>query len=159
MASATTVPFVHAAERQLRFVPSLPDLLFGLLLLAVFGRPQGWQALLGDGDTGWHIRAGDFILDHGVPARDLFSFSRPGQPWYAWEWLSEVLFAQLHRWWGLEGVAVFGAVLVCLPPVLLFAWLLRRGAGAGSGWQPPSPSPVRPVSIIWRALTFSLYYS
>ena len=131
MAAAASLPVLHATCRKLRLAPSLPDLLFALLLIALFGRPYCWQALLGDGDTGWHIRTGQYILEHGsVPARDLFSFSRPGQPWYAWEWLSEVIFAQLHHWWGLEGVAVLGALLVCLPAALLFAWLLRRGAGS-----------------------------
>jgi len=111
-------------------VPTLPDLFFALLLLARFGRLESWQALLGDGDTGWHIRTGEYILAHGVPAHDPFSFSRAGQPWYAWEWLSDAIFAQIDGCFGLSGVAVLGALLVCLPVALLFAWLLRRGAGA-----------------------------
>jgi len=131
MEAAASLPAWRVADRKLRLVPTLPDLFFALLLVALFGRPSSWQALLGDGDTGWHIRTGEYILDHGVPARDLFSFSRAGQPWCAWEWLSEAIFGQLHRWWGLAGVAVLGALLVCLTGSLLFAWLLRRGVGAG----------------------------
>ena len=130
MAAAASLPVLQATGRKLRLVPTLPDLLFALLLVALFGRPYSRQSLLGDCDTGWHIRTGEYILDHGIPAHDLFSFSRAGQPWYAWEWLSEVIFAQLHRWWGLEGIAVMGALLVCLTAALLFAWLLRRGVGA-----------------------------
>ena len=130
MAAVASLPAWHATERKLRLAPTLPDLLFALLLLAIFGRTAGWQTLLRDGDTGWHIRTGEYILAHGVPVADLFSFSRPGRPWYAWEWLADAIFAQIHRWWGLEGVAVLGALLVCLPAALLFAWLLRRGAGA-----------------------------
>ena len=130
MSAAASLSVWRAAERKLRLAPTLPDLLFALLLMSVFGRPYCWQALLGDGDTGWHIRTGEYILGHGIPTHDLFSFSRAGQPWFAWEWLSEVIFAQFHRWWGLEGVTVLGALLVCLPAALLFAWLLRRGAGA-----------------------------
>jgi hypothetical protein len=130
MAATALLPISHATDRKLRLAPTLPDLFFALFLVARFGRTDCWQALLGDGDTGWHIRTGEYILEHGVPAHDLFSFSRAGQPWYAWEWLSDLIFAQIHRWWGLEGVAVLGAVLVCLPAALLFGWLLRRGAGA-----------------------------
>src|SRR5271166_1142052 len=92
MAAAASLPALHAADRRLRLAPTLPDLLFALLLMAIFGRTSGWQALLGDGDTGWHIRTGEYILERGVPARDLFSFSRAGQSWYAWEWLSEAIF-------------------------------------------------------------------
>src|SRR3974390_1888296 len=84
-------------------LPSFPELLFGALVLAVFGRAGAWQALLMDCDTGWHIRTGEYILRTGsVPEHDLFSFSRPEQPWFAWEWLSDVIFARLHAWGGLE---------------------------------------------------------
>jgi hypothetical protein len=130
MAAASSLAISQASGRTLRLAPTLPDLFFALLLVARFGRADGWQALLGDGDTGWHIRTGEYILAHGVPARDLFSFSRAGQPWYAWEWLSDVIFARIHCRFGLEGVAAMGALLVCLAAALLFAWLLRRGAGA-----------------------------
>ena len=110
--------------------PSLVDLFFPILLLAAFGRTQSWQALLADGDTGWHIRTGEFILQTGtVPFRDLFSFSRPGEPWFAWEWLADVVFALLHRWHGLGAVAAFSAVVLCGSAVLLLCWLLRRGVG------------------------------
>jgi hypothetical protein len=157
MAAAASLPAWQAAERKLRLAPTLPDLFFGLLIVALFGRPYCWQALLGDGDTGWHIRTGEYILAHGVPARDLFSFSRAGQPWYAWEWLSDAIFAQLHVWWGLEGVAVLGALLVCLPAALLFAWLLRRGVGAWTALAAPLASAsAASVHYLARPHLFSL---
>ncbi|HEX3744101.1 MAG TPA: hypothetical protein VHW09_09230 [Bryobacteraceae bacterium] len=131
MAAASSISIARAGAPALRFAPSLPDLFFVLLLAARYAWPGSWQALLGDGDTGWHIRTGEYILAHGVPACDLFSFSRAGQPWYAWEWLSDVIFARMHNWFGLAGVVALGALLVTLPATLLFAWLLRRGTGAG----------------------------
>jgi hypothetical protein len=130
MAAAASFPISTATDRRLRLAPTLPDLFFALILMALFGQPSRWQALLGDGDTGWHIRTGEYILAHGIPTHDSFSFSRAGKPWFAWEWLSEVILAQTHRWWGLEGVAALGVLLVCLAAALLFAWMLRRGAGA-----------------------------
>ncbi|SPF53572.1 membrane hypothetical protein [Candidatus Sulfopaludibacter sp. SbA4] len=124
-------PAPDSARRGWSLVkPSLADLFFPVLLLAAFARLQSWQALLADGDTGWHIRTGDFILQtRTVPLHDFFSFSRPGQPWFAWEWLSDVVFALLYRWRGLEAVAAFSAVVLCLSAVCLLRWLLRRGAG------------------------------
>src|SRR5947199_7417963 len=109
MPSVHTPVTARSPGRLRRFcTPSLADLFPAILLIAEFGRPSSWQALLADGDTGWHIRTGDFILQNGrVPWRDLFSYSRPGEPWFAWEWLADVLFALLHRWRGLEGVALF----------------------------------------------------
>ena len=38
--------------------PSLADVFFVALLAGAFLRPGGLQALLADGDTGWHIRTG-----------------------------------------------------------------------------------------------------
>ena len=81
-----------------RFLPSLTDLAFLMPLIFIFFRLEGARTLLGDGDTGWHIRTGEWILaHHWVPQVDMFSFSRPGQPWFAWEWLSDVLFGALHQ--------------------------------------------------------------
>src|SRR5215813_12466205 len=94
--------------------PSLVEVFFLAVMLAAFGRPQSWQSLISDGDCGWHIRTGDLILKtRAVPHTDPFSFSRVGQPWFAWEWLSEVIFSLLHRWGGLAAVASFTVVLVC----------------------------------------------
>src|SRR5579872_155412 len=82
-------------------LPSLPDFFFLALLLWLFAA-GGANGLLGDGDTGWHIRTGDYILaHHAVPHKDIFSFTKAGQPWYAWEWLSDVIFSTLHGVWGL----------------------------------------------------------
>jgi hypothetical protein len=111
-------------------LPSFPDLFFAALLVALFGHPGSWQSLLFDGDTGWHIRTGQLILQSGtVPRHDPFSFSRPDQPWFAWEWLADVVFARLHAWGGLEAVAAFTVVALCASGVLLLCWLLRRGVG------------------------------
>src|SRR5438477_1132834 len=81
-------------------VPSLSDLLFIALIAWLFMSTgaHGWQSLLVDGDVGWHIRTGEYILNHHqVPYHDLYSFSKPGAPWYAWEWLTDVIDAGLFR--------------------------------------------------------------
>src|ERR1035441_2273829 len=110
--------------------PSLADVFFVALLLAAFLRPGGLQALLADGDTGWHIRTGELILASGsAPSVDPYSFSRPGQPWFAWEWLADVLFARAWQWRGIGEVAAVAGVALCLAAVALLLWLLRRGAG------------------------------
>jgi hypothetical protein len=110
--------------------PSLADVFFVALFLAVFARPSGLQSLLADGDTGWHIRAGELALQAGrVPAADPFSFSRPGQPWFAWEWGSDALFALVYRWHGLGGVAAMAGAVLALAAAVVFARMLRRGVG------------------------------
>jgi hypothetical protein len=109
-------------------IPSLSDLYFVAVLVWVCmsGGAAGWEGLLADADVGWHIRTGEWILDHhAVPHHDLYSFSKPDAPWYAWEWGSDVIFGALHRAAGLKGVVLLAGVLISL-----FAWtLLRRMVG------------------------------
>jgi len=128
---------VRPASNSWRYrllVPSFPELFFAAILLAAFGRISSWQALLFDGDTGWHIRTGELILRSGVvPRQDSFSFSRPEEPWFAWEWLSDVLFALWHARGGLEALAAFAAVTLCAAGTVLLCWLLRRGVGLWIG--------------------------
>ncbi len=108
--------------------PALTDLLLVSLVGWLFVAGQGWMVLLADGDTGWHIRAGEWILQtHSIPRHDIFSFSRAGEPWYAWEWLADVLLALLHRSWGLAGVTVLCGCLLAAGVVVVFQHMIWRG--------------------------------
>lgn len=111
----------------LRYFPSLTDVAFVLPILLLFLRLGGARSLLGDGDTGWHIRTGDWILQNGrVPDRDPFSFSMPGQPWFAWEWLWDVVFAWLHQHWGMMAVIVASTLVLSLTSALLYRLVRRK---------------------------------
>jgi hypothetical protein len=113
-----------------RLLPSIGDFAWLLPIVFLFVRMNGVRTLLGDGDTGWHIRTGDWILAHGrVPRQDIFSFTRPGQTWYAWEWLSDVLMAWLHRVGGMQAVLLGAILLICLTFALLYR-LVRRKSGS-----------------------------
>ena len=106
--------------------PSLSDFAFLAPAVLLFAVMAGTANLLADADTGWHIRAGDWILDHHrFPTTDFFSFTKAGQPWFAWEWLWEVSFAGLHRWVGMAGVILASVMAICLTSLLLFR-LIRR---------------------------------
>ena len=115
-------------------LPSLPDLFFAVVLAAAFAHSAGLQGMLADGDTGWHIRTGELILATGhAPQVDPFSFTRAGAPWFAWEWLSDVVFARMYGWRGLAGVAILGGVVLALAAAILFARILRGGSGLWIG--------------------------
>jgi hypothetical protein len=91
--------------------------------------PSGWDSLLGDGDTGWHIRTGQYILQtHSVPTHDLFSFSRPGAPWFAWEWLTDVMYAVSFQAAGLKGIVLIAAAMIGLFAVIILRFTIWRGA-------------------------------
>jgi hypothetical protein len=110
----------------MRWMPCLTDLAFLLPAFLLFGRLSGTKILLGDGDTGWHIRTGEWILNHRtVPTEDLFSFTKPHQTWFAWEWGWDLLFAAIHKFWGLGGVAFVNVILLGLVAVLLYKLVVR----------------------------------
>ncbi len=129
---ASPVPSAIAPGRLGALVrPSLSDWLFAALLGWLFLAGSGWSALLADGDTGWHIRAGDFILNRGrLPSSDPFSFTRMGERWFAWEWLSDVLFAGCHRLAGLKGVVLLAGTVIAGYLTLLTRHMAWRGANA-----------------------------
>lgn len=111
-------------------VPSLSDLFFVAILVWLFVGTTGggWAGLLADADVGWHIRTGEYILDHQtVPYQDLYSFSKPGAPWYAWEWLADVVDGLLFRWAGLKGVVLAAGVLLALFATTLVRRMAWRG--------------------------------
>src|SRR5260370_4389647 len=107
--------------------PSMTDIFFAAVLLWLF-LGGGGKSLLGDGDTGWHIRTGDYILQHhAVPRTDIFTFTRPDAPWFAWEWLSDVLFSQVHQAWGVKGISLLAGVVLCAMATVLFCHMLWSG--------------------------------
>lgn len=107
-------------------LPSLGDFAWLMPLLFLFGRMNGAPGLLGDGDSGWHIRTGEWILSHrAVPFVDTFSYTRPGEPWFAWEWLSEVLMGAAHQAGGMQAVLLGAMFLICLTFFLLYRLVLR----------------------------------
>ncbi len=116
-------------RRHARWTPSLTEVVFVSLLGWLFLAGAGAVSLLGDGDTGWHIRTGEHILaNRQFPTRDLFSFSRAGEPWFAWEWLSDVLFAVSHMAGGLLAIVLLAGVIIASTSAVLFRHMLWRGA-------------------------------
>jgi hypothetical protein len=82
---------------------------------------QGYQKLFRDSDAGWHIRNGEAILATGtVPHTDPYSFTRAGRPWFAWEWLTDLITGALHRAGGLNAVALFYAAAIAFGVWLWF---------------------------------------
>jgi hypothetical protein len=116
------------SQFAVKLLPSLADFAFLMPIAFLFGRMDGVRTLLSDCDTGWHIRTGEWIIANGwVPMRDIFSFSKPGSPWFAWEWLSDVLFARLNALGGLQAVVMFTVLMLSVTFGSLFL-LVRRKA-------------------------------
>ena len=99
-------PLARASSRLSCLVPDMALAASFATLLYLFVLFGGTSALFRDSDAGWHIRNGEQILSSGLlPRVDPYSFSKAGQPWISWEWLSDVASGAVHQTWGLPGVA------------------------------------------------------
>jgi hypothetical protein len=115
------------SQFAIKWLPSLTDFAFLMPIVLLFGRLGGVQTLLADCDTGWHIRTGEWIVsNHVVPTHDMFSFSKPDGVWFAWEWLSDVIFAGLNGMWGLRGIVLLSVLLLSATFTALFLLVRRR---------------------------------
>jgi hypothetical protein len=111
----------------IRLVPSFTDFAFLMPIVFLFGRMEGMQTLLGDCDTGWHIRTGQWILaHHRVPLHDLFSYAKPGGVWYAWEWLADIMLAGVYGLGGLRAVAISAILILSITFTLLYLMARKK---------------------------------
>ena len=88
----------------------------------------GWAvgvASLSDNSFFWHLRTGEYILDHGIPHHDVFSFTAPGTKWVAQSWLAELTYGALDRAFGAFGIRVFVGAVGAGIAVLAFRLALR----------------------------------
>jgi hypothetical protein len=107
--------------------PSVADLLFVALLCTLLFSALSMR-LLGDAGIGWHIRTGQIILaTHRAPRVDSFSSTMGGKPWFAWEWLYDLIVGQLDSTMGLNGVVWLNAVVIAAVFAWTLQWLIRRG--------------------------------
>jgi hypothetical protein len=83
-----------------------------LAVALVFGAGLAFvPAVLNDGDTFLHIRAGEAMLDtRSILTFDLFSASKAGAPWQTHEWLAQLALGLAHRVGGLSAVLLLTAL-------------------------------------------------
>jgi len=149
------------------FVPDLALLAAAVTLFYSLFLFQGYTAFFRDSDAGWHIRIGESILtSREFPRSDPFSFSRPGRPWFAWEWLSDAVTGAVHRTSGLGGVALLYAVVIAAGVWLWFRlhWALGGNFLLACGMAPLLLSTcsihwlARPHVESWLMLLAALLY-
>lgn len=70
------------------------------------------SAFIADSDIWWHIRTGEWILQHhAVPHVDFFS-NLAGTPWMAYSWLFELVTVKLFQSLGLVGIVAYSTGMV-----------------------------------------------
>lgn len=114
-------------SRPLKILPDIAGA-YSLIIFIGFVLFAGKKAL-GDGDTLWHIKFGDLILQRGeLITYDIFSHTAAGKAWTSHEWLAEVLMAAVHRAAGLPGVVIFYFLIAALSFWVLFKVAQQCGA-------------------------------
>src|SRR5215469_3316513 len=97
------------------FLPNFLAVVFAVTLLQVLFLSAGSPRLFHDSDTGWHVRNGEAILSNSsIPQVDPFSYTRGGEPWFSWEWLSDAALGASYRFGGLSGVALITTAAIAL---------------------------------------------
>jgi hypothetical protein len=118
---------VKTGQAPRSLAPTPTALVFVLLSVAVPILLQH-PLLNSDGDLARHLAHGRYMLEHGGVIRaDPFSFTRPGAPFVAFEYGSQLLYALAERLGGLPAVAILAGILVALTYALLTRFLLSRG--------------------------------
>lgn len=74
-----------------------------------------------DPDMWWHLRTGDFILNHGIPSHDVFSFTVSHHRWITHEWLAQVFMWLAYTAGGFTALMVTFAAIITLT-----FWLVYR---------------------------------
>src|SRR5688500_5681363 len=88
----------------------------------------GWRiglSQLSDNSFFWHLQTGRWILDHGIPRSDFYSFSAPDVDWIAQSWLAEALYGTIDRAAGGFGIRLLAATTGALIAALTYRLVLR----------------------------------
>src|SRR5258707_273726 len=101
---------------------SWPLLIATSTFLVLLTRSQ----MLGDVDLYWHIIAGRWMFQHlAIPTADPFSYTMPGAPWIAHEWLAEIVYAAAYSLAGWSAVVGLAAAAFAAALAILARYLLR----------------------------------
>ncbi|HKM52394.1 MAG TPA: tetratricopeptide repeat protein [Isosphaeraceae bacterium] len=96
-------------------------------------------AMLFDTDIWWHVRSGEWILEHRrVPWLDPFTFTSSDRVWIDLHWGFQVAIALAHRLGGVRGILILASV-ACTSTFLLALGMRREGWSvviAGWCWVP-----------------------
>jgi len=118
-----------------------------------------------DPDLWWHITVGRWILAHtDIPHQDLWGMFSHGQPWRAYSWSNEIIYALAERWWGIQGLLSLKLVLAAALSISLCAvfsklskdWFVGLLLGIFACVSCFNHYTLRPQSLIWIVFAWLL---
>ncbi|MGH7500898.1 MAG: hypothetical protein ACREL7_03990 [Longimicrobiales bacterium] len=104
---------------------SIVDLTF-IIWVLVIPIAFGSRLLNVDGDLPRHLTMGEFVLEGGLDGIDTFAYTKTG-PYEGMEWLSQVVFALVHRAGGLAAVAILAGIVIATAIALVVLVMRRAG--------------------------------
>ncbi len=123
---------------------------------------------LDDPDLWWHITIGRWIIAHGtVPHVDYWTLFGNGQPWRAYSWSIEILFASIEQYSGLFGLMVAKIVMTLMLAFSAQYVFVRLSRSLGFGSLLAiicvlscfNHITLRPQTFIWILFIWVLYYA
>ena len=124
---------------------SFPAMLGALLVTGVFWAKHGFNV---DTDFWWHLKVGEDILaTRHWPTTDAYSFTAPGQPWMAAEWLGDVLFAWVERIGGLRALDMLLIVMSAAIILALYAFCTIRSGNSKASFAATAILTVLSLSV------------
>lgn len=109
----------QSTKRKSNPLPDIGDILFLFVLQLLVLTLPGF--VLADGDTGWHIVSGQYILKTlSIPHQDLISATFPQAAWVAYEWLSDFVMAVFVQLGGVQALAVACSLAIAWLFLLLY---------------------------------------
>lgn len=93
-------------------------IVLGAICISIFS-DNVWRVFQSS-DTGWLVRTGEYMLEHGLPATDVFSWTQPGKPWILYQWFFELCLGFFYKIGGLWITGLAGLFIVSI----IYFWLL-----------------------------------
>lgn len=105
--------------------------LTGFVLLSIYLFSTAIVPIRSDNDCWWHVKTGQYIVEHGLPSHDVLSYTAADHEWHNHEWLAQVLY--FFAWKagdgsgfdGWRGVVVFNGLMLWATYGLVY-WLAGR---------------------------------
>lgn len=98
-------------------------------------------------DLFWHLSSARWIIEHAAfPREDFLSFTKAGEPWTDFEWLSQLILYGAHRGGGLAALWLLKNILLLASLILTLRTLDLYGARG----------PIRAAAMaVWGALNMA----
>ena len=78
-----------------------------LLYIGIFVLFFLWSYYNLDPDFGWHLRSGQYFIEHGIPSHDIYTYTAADFHWVNHEWLSDsilALLASFNGYWFVSAI-------------------------------------------------------